>query len=559
MIALSAIATTHTSLESTIPTCETFRNIFQQSKCCDSMSASLSVALPPVWNVSNCQGLYDLYEANSCCDNPDSPIDLPFSAPSPPPMPACLMQQYAWPARLSSTTYTSHGSILDAGVYQRQACLEFEGIQDIRYDQVAPCAHSCPYTYYMRLPEGYDDDPDRKFPVIIGLHGGWSNANTALSYLDRFTGAPSHVSIAPVKTEIDWTPWKIRHIIDELLDHRIRIDLTRLILTGTSMGGRGAIIVGAQLPDLFPTFYPACPHHTPYDYITLAPLIRAHKQYVHIGMTAADRTSSTPTAIAFTDALQEYGRMTITQNSTAHCGASVVSWQEQVVVEALVSSQPPYPPSVPPSPPSPPPVPCPPDTPGLNMDNISCVDGVRTYGRQEFCSYTKDGLWPEMQLNTNAEACPTSCEHECAVSKADVTVSVVAENKVCANAGWASWWWRPWNGQGVLNSLQWIGSFESAEDCARAAYIDPMQREIHEQWGDRSEVVCHTRFPDGSPSQFITYFEPENVGSTQLGGWCACPHAEATYATDCTQDESQFDGGTVAPAASLATIYRVSL
>lgn len=171
---------------------------------------------------------------------------------------------------------------------------------------------------------------------MFHLHGGWSSNQTYS--LNWWYESPPHISISPVKTEIDWTPRKIRDIIDELLEHDVRIDMNRLLLTGNSMGGRGTIIVGAQMPDLFPYLFPGCPHHTPYPYTVFKDMIIEQKQYVKIGMSLVDPVSDAVLAREFASSLGEYGEMTITTQSTVHCGPTVRRWQQNVIREALESS-----------------------------------------------------------------------------------------------------------------------------------------------------------------------------------------------------------------------------
>ena len=74
----------------------------------------------------------------------------------------------------------------------------------------------------------------------------------------------------PEKKEWDWHPTKIEDILADAREN-LRLNDSRVHLTGLSMGGRGTLIVAAGLPEEFASITPVCPHHWPTDYRELAP------------------------------------------------------------------------------------------------------------------------------------------------------------------------------------------------------------------------------------------------------------------------------------------------
>ncbi len=135
----------------------------------------------------------------------------------------------------------------------------------------------CGYSFTVELPEQYNTS--KKYPLIVFLHGGVWQSRDDLRFYDnigrtiyKFNDDP-FILLTPIKLEIDWNPKKIRDVI-ELVTENVSIDVSRVYLTGVSMGGRGTFIVAAENIDLFSALMPISPHHEPYSYIELADKIK---------------------------------------------------------------------------------------------------------------------------------------------------------------------------------------------------------------------------------------------------------------------------------------------
>lgn len=124
------------------------------------------------------------------------------------------------------------------------------------------------------LPAGYDDDADRRYPVIYYLHGGSGNQREGRWLIERIDTAIASGNMEPVivvcpqALPIGWyinantsDPKVISGPIEDVLigdlipyiDSRFRTVASRegRGIEGFSMGGRGALMLAFKHPDLF--------------------------------------------------------------------------------------------------------------------------------------------------------------------------------------------------------------------------------------------------------------------------------------------------------------------
>ena len=115
---------------------------------------------------------------------------------------------------------------------------------------------------------------NKTYPLVIFLHGGidadqkkflWRERQRKSFYMSE---DDPYIIAAPIKLGWDWDPKKVIDIIEDIKKN-IKIDQTRIYLTGLSMGGRGTFIVASQYPKVFASILALSPHHTPYSYIKL--------------------------------------------------------------------------------------------------------------------------------------------------------------------------------------------------------------------------------------------------------------------------------------------------
>jgi predicted peptidase len=119
--------------------------------------------------------------------------------------------------------------------------------------------------YLLWLPEGYGQDPDRRWPLILFLHGAGGGDNDS-AYVMSY-GLPEvllagdqpeefpFVVISPqAYLDVPWWEGDTLAILDALLDDAIArydVDPTRVYLTGLSMGGYGSWWLATAYPERF--------------------------------------------------------------------------------------------------------------------------------------------------------------------------------------------------------------------------------------------------------------------------------------------------------------------
>lgn len=116
--------------------------------------------------------------------------------------------------------------------------------------------------YIENLPAGYNDDPNKKWPLVIFLHGS-GEIGSDLEKLKK-NGPPAEVArgkqfpfilISPQAPErfaaelaSTWHPLQLNEFIDELVQ-KYRVDTDRITMTGLSMGGGGTWDYARQYGD----------------------------------------------------------------------------------------------------------------------------------------------------------------------------------------------------------------------------------------------------------------------------------------------------------------------
>lgn len=120
--------------------------------------------------------------------------------------------------------------------------------------QLNPRTASSVLGWVARLPPGYAQHPDRRYPTIVSLHGAGEVGNGSRAGLDKVfaSGLPRlaragelpeqaqpFLILAPQARQ-DWQPVELESWLRATLP-RYRVDPAQLYLTGLSMGGGGAV------------------------------------------------------------------------------------------------------------------------------------------------------------------------------------------------------------------------------------------------------------------------------------------------------------------------------
>ncbi len=121
--------------------------------------------------------------------------------------------------------------------------------------------------YLLFLPQGYRISPDKKWPLILYLHGMGERGND-LELVKRH-GIPQiverrldfqFVTVSP-QCPADTFWWELHETLKALLDEIIAkyaIDVDCIYLTGNSMGGYGTWSLAIAYPERFAAIAPIC-------------------------------------------------------------------------------------------------------------------------------------------------------------------------------------------------------------------------------------------------------------------------------------------------------------
>lgn len=136
---------------------------------------------------------------------------------------------------------------MTANEYERKVCKTFKG------------------NYLLYLPSGYDQSPEKKWPMMLFLHGAGERGDN----LDRVRlhGPPKLIDqgkefpfivVAPqCPAEQWWDSQSLLALVDEIVE-KYRVDQDRLYLTGLSMGGFGSWALVTEEPYRFAAVAPIC-------------------------------------------------------------------------------------------------------------------------------------------------------------------------------------------------------------------------------------------------------------------------------------------------------------
>jgi predicted peptidase len=119
--------------------------------------------------------------------------------------------------------------------------------------------------YLLALPEGYDERPDERWPLLLFLHGAGERGSDVqrvavhgpLKEIRNGRKLP-FVVVAPQCPEGQWWDAAALTALLDDLQNRYRIDPDRQYVTGLSMGGFGTWALAAANPTRFAAIAPIC-------------------------------------------------------------------------------------------------------------------------------------------------------------------------------------------------------------------------------------------------------------------------------------------------------------
>ncbi len=122
------------------------------------------------------------------------------------------------------------------------------------------------YPYLLFVPENYDSIPGKSWPVIFYLHGASARGNNLESVkrygLPYFLSKGKKLDCIVVAPQCPWKKnWASENWFDPVYEEvasKLRVDSTRIYLTGMSLGGFGTWALALRMPDRFAAIAPLC-------------------------------------------------------------------------------------------------------------------------------------------------------------------------------------------------------------------------------------------------------------------------------------------------------------
>lgn len=119
--------------------------------------------------------------------------------------------------------------------------------------------------YLTYLPRGYEDDPEKKWPLILFLHGAgergtnvWMvNIHGPSKYILNNPDFPFIVISPQCPANETWSNEPLLALLSHV-EKSYRVDKQRIYLTGLSMGGYGTWNLGTTYPERFAAIAPIC-------------------------------------------------------------------------------------------------------------------------------------------------------------------------------------------------------------------------------------------------------------------------------------------------------------
>ncbi|WP_373519241.1 prolyl oligopeptidase family serine peptidase [Pricia sp.] len=122
------------------------------------------------------------------------------------------------------------------------------------------------FSYYLYYPEDYEDVTDKKFPLLLFLHGGGESGDSLIKV--RRNGPPKLIArgkkfpfliLAPQNPHKKkwWDTRAVKQLLDTIVANN-RVDKSRIYLTGLSRGGGAAWEMAVQFPETFAAMAVVC-------------------------------------------------------------------------------------------------------------------------------------------------------------------------------------------------------------------------------------------------------------------------------------------------------------
>ncbi|WP_298714945.1 dienelactone hydrolase family protein [Chitinophaga sp.] len=130
--------------------------------------------------------------------------------------------------------------------------------------QQSPAKLTVELRYLLALPEGYDADTARRWPLLIFLHGSGESgmdlekvkAHGPPRLIDAGKKFP-FIVVSPQSDQGGWDPGMLHKLLLDLKKNH-RVDAERVYMTGLSMGGFGSWEFASRYPNELAALVPIC-------------------------------------------------------------------------------------------------------------------------------------------------------------------------------------------------------------------------------------------------------------------------------------------------------------
>jgi acetyl esterase/lipase len=132
------------------------------------------------------------------------------------------------------------------------------------------------YPYLVDLPQGYDADPARRWPLILYLHGNAQLGNDLrlvrdsglAAVISRGRQVPAIVVSPQIALGESWSSRVLSQLLDEV-SAKYRVDLDRVYLTGISAGGDAVWALADDQPGRFAALAPVAGEGDPTEAVRI--------------------------------------------------------------------------------------------------------------------------------------------------------------------------------------------------------------------------------------------------------------------------------------------------